>query len=166
MITPKPFLDHRGSFVKVFNKDMFNPINPDLQIEEVFYSCSVQNTIRGFHFQVPPFDFEKLVWVTSGCVLDVVLDLRKNSQTFGKCFSVELSGENKKVIYMPKGTAHAYCVLSEGATVLYCTSRIYSAEHEAGIRWNSVGFTWPAKEPIISEKDRRLPELKRFVSPF
>lgn len=166
VLTPCPFSDERGSFVKVFNKDVYASIAPRLTFEEIFYTRSVQNVIRGFHFQVPPFDLEKVVWVTNGSVLDVLLDLRQNSETFGKCFSLELSEESAKVLYIPKGIAHAFCVLSSGATVLYSTSKVYSAQHDAGIRWDSVGFEWPVKNPILSHKDRNLPPFIQFDSPF
>jgi dTDP-4-dehydrorhamnose 3,5-epimerase len=166
VLSPPVFTDNRGSFVKVFNRNLFAAHGLQCEWEEFFYSVSNRDVLRGFHFQLPPMDLEKVVWVTSGEVLDVVLDLRKDSGTFGSCFSVTLSEVNCKAIYIPKGVAHAFCVLSETATVLYQTSRGFSPQHDTGIRWDSVGFDWPVTNPVLSVKDNNLPALANFVSPF
>lgn len=166
VLSPPVFTDNRGSFVKVFNRDLFASRGLQCEWEELFYSTSNRDVLRGFHFQLPPRDLEKIVWVTSGEVLDVVLDLRKDSGSYGSCFSVNLSGDNCKAIYIPKGVAHAFCVLSSTATVLYQTSRGFSPQHDTGIRWDSVGFDWPVTNPVISVKDNNLPTLADFVSPF
>jgi dTDP-4-dehydrorhamnose 3,5-epimerase len=113
--------------------------------EESFYSTSQKGVVRGFHFQLPPKTSEKLVWVSHGAILDVVLDLRTKSETFKQTFSIDLSSENHKAIYLPKGMAHAFCVLSNYATVHYQISKAYSPEHDSGVRWNSVVFDWPSK---------------------
>ena len=166
IVNAKSFLDNRGQFVKLFNKDEFNGFNLNFNIEEIFYSYSVRDVIRGFHFQLPPFDLEKMVYVIQGKILDVVLDIRKDSPTYKKCFSIILSDENKNIIHMPKGIAHAFAVLSDSATVLYFTSKGFSPNHDSGIRWDSVGFDWGIKEPIISDKDKQLQTLEKFRSPF
>jgi dTDP-4-dehydrorhamnose 3,5-epimerase len=137
-----------------------------MNIEEIFYSFSKKNVIRGFHFQNPPFDLDKLVWVTEGAILDVVLDIRKGSLTYGQHHSVEISAGNKKMVYMSKGIAHAFLTLSENATVFYATSKIFSKEHDTGIKWDTVGFRWPVDEPVISGKDDNLVSFKDFQSPF
>jgi len=107
-----------------------------------------------------------MVYVIQGKILDVVLDIRKDSPTYKKCFSIILSDENKNIIHMPKGIAHAFAVLSDSATVLYFTSKGFSPNHDSGIRWDSVGFDWGIKEPIISDKDKQLQTLEKFRSPF
>jgi dTDP-4-dehydrorhamnose 3,5-epimerase len=166
VLSPSVFADDRGSFVKVFNRDMFAARGMQCDWEETFFSTSRKNVLRGFHFQLPPMDMEKIVWVTRGEVLDVLLDLRKGSATCGRTFSAILSEQNSTAIYIPKGVAHAFCVLSENATMVYQTSRVFSPEHDAGILWNSAGFDWPVTDPLISMKDCNLPALADFVSPF
>ena len=166
VLTPPVFTDMRGSFVKVYNREVFSTRGLRCDCEEIFYSTSKQGVLRGFHFQIPPMDMEKIVWVTSGEILDVVVDLRKGSATYGTCFAETLSAENCRAIYIPKGAGHAFCVLSREATVLYQTSRGFSPSHDTGIRWDSVGFDWPVTDPVISDKDINLPALADFVSPF
>ena len=166
LLKPIPFKDQRGTLVKVYHQASFNHWGLRLQCAELFYSRSPQNVIRGFHFQQPPYSLEKLIWVTEGEILDVVLDLRTASPTYGQCFATRLAQENCHGLYIPQGVAHAFGVLSEFATVLYATSQIYSAPHDAGIRWDSTDFRWPIENPILSDKDRQLPQLDQFDSPF
>lgn len=166
IVNPHVFRDNRGDFVKIYNRDAFSEAGLNCGTDEVFYSTSLRNVLRGFHFQLPPMEMEKIVWVTSGEILDVVLDLRKGSSSYGRCFSIVLSAAAAKAIFVPKGVAHAFCVLSDEATVIYQTSRVFSPENDAGIRWDSVGFDWPVIAPIVSEKDCNLPRLCDFESPF
>lgn len=160
------FSDGRGVLVKPFEYNEFFARGLQCNYEESFYSTSQKGVVRGFHFQLPPKTSEKLVWVSHGAILDVVLDLRTKSETFKQTFSIDLSSENHKAIYLPKGMAHAFCVLSNYATVHYQISKAYSPEHDSGVRWNSVVFDWPVKNPIVSKRDNELPELKSFKSPF
>lgn len=166
VLNPSVFSDERGDFVKVYNRDLFESRGLPCHGEEIFFSTSKKGVIRGFHFQIPPMEMEKIVWVSSGEILDVVLDLRRGSATYGRCFSQLLSGSNRTALYIPKGVGHAFCALSDVATVFYQTSRVFSPEHDAGVRWDSVGFDWPVTAPIVSVKDRNLPTLADFVTPF
>ncbi len=126
------------------------------------HSCSTKGILRGLHYQNPPFAQAKLVRVVRGEVFDVAVDIRRGSPTWGKCVGVILSEENRNILYLPAGLAHGFCVLSETAEVIYKTTDVYSAECEAGIIWNDedLNIEWPVKEPILSEKDEKLPSLK------
>ena len=118
------------------------------------------------HFQVPPFDHSKLITVISGRILDVVLDIRRNSKTFGKHFAIELSRDNKKSLYIPKGLAHGFAVLSEIAIAYYQVTSEYSQNLDQGIHFNSFRFDWPIQEPILSIRDQNFPHFNEFNSPF
>ncbi len=126
------------------------------------HSCSAKGNLRGLHYQNPPFAQGKLVRAVRGEIFDVAVDIRKGSPTWGKWVGVILSEENKNILYVPAGLAHGFCVLSEIAEVIYKTTNVYSAESEAGIIWNDedLNIEWPVKEPILSEKDEKLPSLK------
>jgi|WetSurMetagenome_2_1015567.scaffolds.fasta_scaffold129910_2 dTDP-4-dehydrorhamnose 3,5-epimerase len=166
LLRPAPYMDKRGCFVKVFSHKDFDGIGLNFSCAELFYSSSFKDVIRGFHYQEPPFALEKVVWVTHGEIVDVVLDLRKRSLTYNQCFVTHLSEENRAVLYIPQGVAHAFGVLSDWATVLYASSQVFSPEHDAGVHWNSTHFRWPIINPIISERDQNLPPLDQFVTPF
>jgi len=126
------------------------------------HSRSSKGVLRGLHYQNPPFAQGKLVRVVKGEIFDVAVDIRKSSPTWGKWVKVILSEENKNILYVPSGFAHGFCVLSEIAEVVYKTTSVYSAESEAGIIWNDqdLNIEWPVKQPILSEKDSKLPALK------
>jgi len=126
------------------------------------HSCSSKGVLRGLHYQNPPFAQGKLVRVVRGEIFDVSVDIRKGSPTWGKWVGVILSGKNKNILYVPAGFAHGFCVLSEIAEVIYKTTDVYSAESEAGIIWSDkdLNIEWPVEEPILSEKDKKLPTLK------
>lgn len=160
------FADERGTLVKPFEYNEYSSKGLQCNYEETFYSVSKKGVLRGFHFQLPPKTSEKLVWVSHGIILDAVLDLRTRSETYNRIFSIELSAKNHKAVYLPKGMAHAFCVLSNEATVHYQVSNGYSPDNETGIKWNSVNFNWPVENPIVSERDNDLPDLKSFKSPF
>lgn len=166
LVSPFVFVDDRGCFVKPFNRDQFLAHGLSAQFDETFYSTSKKNVLRGFHLQLPPHESEKLVWVSTGAILDVSLDLRKQSSTYGQCFAAELTAENFEAVYIPKGVAHAFYVLSETATVTYQVGKCFSPGADSGIRWDSVEFDWPCKDPIVSLKDRELERLPDFASPF
>ena len=158
-IENKKIEDYRGSFVKTFNKSVFSEHGLDSDFKESFYSISKKNVLRGMHFQLPPYDHAKLVYVTQGEILDVVVDIRKLSPTYGKYFSIRLSDKNRKSLYMEKGFAHGFLTLSDSATVVYLINSEYSPEHDTGIHWNSFGFNWPNSQPIISKRDELLLDL-------
>jgi dTDP-4-dehydrorhamnose 3,5-epimerase len=170
-ITPNLFNDERGYFFENFNHSSFknrnnNPI--DLNFIQENFSKSKKHVIRGLHFQKNPKAQAKLVTVVSGEIFDVAVDLRKNSLTYGKWVSEILSETNHKSLYIPEGFAHGFCVLSEGANVVYKINREYSPQHEQGIIWNdpNIDISWPISEPIISEKDQNLPYFKNQTYDF
>jgi len=153
------FKDCRGSFVKTFHENTFHNHGLEIDFKEGFYSVSNKNVLRGMHYQIPPSDHNKLVYVTDGAILDVALDIRKDSKTYGKYFSTELSNVNKKSLYMGKGFAHGFLTLSDMATVMYLTSTVHSPECDKGILWSSFGFEWPVDDPIMSERDKSFVPL-------
>jgi len=162
IIQNKAFRDDRGIFVKTFHNDIFRKNGLESSFMESFYSVSKKNVIRGMHFQIPPYDHNKLVYVVDGKVLDVAVDIRKNSNTYGKYFSLILSGDNRKALYLQQGFAHGYLTLSQSATMLYMTSSVHDKDHDTGIKWDSFGFDWNVKSPIISGRDRNLPNLNEL----
>jgi dTDP-4-dehydrorhamnose 3,5-epimerase len=165
-IQPRVFDDERGRFVKVFHEDAFRQLDLHTDFAEEYYSVSRRGVIRGLHFQTPPMDHVKLVYCTHGEVLDVVLDLRVGSPTFGQVATFTLSASKGNYVYLPKGLAHGFCVLSETATLVYKVSTVYAAEHDSGVLWNSIDLDWPTHNPILSERDRSFKPFSEFDSPF
>lgn len=160
------FQDHRGEFVKTIHAERFRESNLNYLYDESFYSVSNKNVIRGMHYQIPPHDHVKLVYVLTGSILDVVLDIRKESATFGKFFSIELSSKNRKGIYIGKGFAHGFMSLEDNTTVEYHTSTVQSSASEAGIKFNSFGYDWGIKNPILSSRDLEFKSFDQILSPF
>lgn len=167
-ITPHVFNDERGYFFENFNDSVFKQNEINLNFVQENFSRSKKNVIRGLHYQNNPKAQAKLVTVVSGEIFDVAVDLRKNSPTFGKWVSEILSEINHKLLYVPEGFAHGFCVLSNDATVLYKTNQEYSPDDERGIIWNDpdLNISWPISEPILSQKDQNLPFLKNQTSGF
>ena len=165
-IKPKVFRDLRGTFVKTFHQQIFAEFDPDMVIAEQYYSVSEANVVRGLHFQVPPADHAKLVYCLSGAILEVAVDLRVGSPTYGQNVTFEISAELGNLGYVPKGCAHGFCVLRGPATMVYNVSSVYSPENDAGIRWDTAGVVWPYSDPIISSRDASLPAMTDFKSPF
>ena len=161
-------VDDRGLFVKTFNKKQFQDNNLDFEIRESYYSVSNKNVIRGMHFQLPPYDHEKLVYVPKGSILDVIVDLRKKSKTYKKHISINLSEENKKSIFMPKGLAHGFKSMKEGTITVYNVASEYNADFDNGIKFDSFGFDWEVDNPILSVRDLSFNTLKDFkdINPF
>lgn len=151
--------DKRGVFVKTFNADLFVKHGLNFDFKESFYSVSYKDVIRGMHFQLPPMDHEKLVYVVSGEILDVVVDIRKESITYGQHIAIELNEKNRKGLYIGKGYAHGFLTRSEIAIVCYMTTSVYSKHHDTGIKWNSFGCNWGTSNPIISERDANFRDL-------
>jgi len=158
---PKIHEDSRGYFFESFNLQTFRAEGIDINFVQDNQSSSKYGVIRGLHYQLNPSAQVKLIRVLSGRILDVVVDIRKGSQTFGKNFSVELTAENKKQLFVPAGLAHGFSVLSEEAEVLYKCDSFYNKDSEAGILYNdpSLNIDWkiPAEKEIVSEKDKGLP---------
>ena len=160
------FEDVRGRFVKVFHEQEFMAQGLEHNFAEEYYSVSYKSVIRGLHFQMPPMDHVKMVYCVEGEVMDVVVDLRVGSPTYGQYALFDLSAAKSNSIYIPKGMAHGFCALSDRAIMVYKVSSIYSPEHDAGVLWNSVGIPWPLEQPCISDRDQNLPALLDFESPF
>lgn len=165
-IFPIVFKDNRGIFVKTFHKDDFKENGLDIDFAEEFYSISEKNVLRGLHFQLPPMEQAKIVYCTSGTIIDAVVDLRVGSPTYGRYLTFQLSQETANIIYIPPGLAHGFYVISNHAIVNYKVTSIYSPEHDSGILWNSAGIPWPSSSPLISKRDSELPPLYKFKSPF
>jgi|TARA_B100000795_G_scaffold70546_1_gene49525 dTDP-4-dehydrorhamnose 3,5-epimerase len=170
VIEPEIFYDSRGYFFESYNQNLFIKKLGDFKFVQDNESKSSKGVLRGFHFQKPPFEQAKLVRCIEGEVLDVALDLRKNSSTYGKHEKVILSGDNKKQFFIPRGFAHAFLVLSETAIFSYKVDNIYAPQSDSGIIWNdpSLLINWGIDDSklIISEKDKSLGVLKNFESPF
>ena len=159
LVQPKSFSDDRGFFFESFKESEFLSGGIDEKFVQDNFSHSIHGVIRGLHFQKTPKAQAKLVSVLKGEIFDVAVDIRKNSPTYGKWVSEILSENNHKLLYMPEGFAHGFCVLSEDADVLYKVSNEYSPEHEDGIIWNDpkLNIDWPISKPIVSSNDSKLP---------
>lgn len=155
-------LDKRGTFVKVFNDSLFKQHNIHASFQESFYSISCKNSLRGMHYQKSPHQIAKLVYCAEGEVLDVFLDIRKDSPTFGKFDSCLLSQKNAKMAYLPEGIAHGFLSLTEGSIVCYLQSGEYNQEADAGILWNSFGMNWGVSDPIISDRDKNFIQFSKL----
>tara|TARA_B100001059_G_C17809859_1_gene571597 strand:+ start:228 stop:770 length:543 start_codon:yes stop_codon:yes gene_type:complete len=154
--------DIRGQFVKTFNKNEMKLKGINFEIRESYYSTSNQNVIRGMHFQLPPHDHQKLVFVPKGSILDVVIDLRKHSKTYKKYFSIELSESNKKSIFIPKGFAHGFKSLENDTITVYNVSTEYHSNFDEGIKFDSFSFNWGSKNHTISTRDKEFESLESF----
>ncbi len=163
-ITPRIFQDQRGYFFESYRNQWLESEGVDITWVQDNQSSSVKGTVRGLHFQRSPYAQAKWVRVVKGRVLDVVVDLRKASPTFGQMVTVELSAEKHNQLYIPEGFAHGFSVL-EDAIFLYKCSNFYNKESEGGILWNDaeLGIDWQVENPVISEKDAILPTLKEFI---
>lgn len=158
--------DNRGAFCKIFNNDDFQNENIDLDIKESYYSVSNKGVIRGMHFQTPPYEHNKFVTVIRGAIVDVILDLRKDSKTFGKSIAVSLNEEENKGVYIPIGCAHGFKSLEDNTITLYNVSSGYSKDNDGGVRYDSFEYDWDIENPIISERDLTFENFKDFESPF
>jgi len=169
LIKPKIFNDDRGSFFESFNMKVFQKeTNQKINFVQDNQSVSSKNILRGLHFQKPPHAQAKLVRVIKGCVLDVVVDLRKKSKTYGKYILEELSEYNNHQLYLPKGMAHGFLTLEDNTIFTYKCSEFYCKEAEDSIIWNdsSIGIKWPDIIPLLSKKDLNAKKFSSFVSPF
>lgn len=163
IIEPKVFPDDRGYFMETYNKDAFAKAGLDMIFDQDNQSKSCKGVLRGLHFQTK-YPQGKLVRVVSGSVYDVGVDLRRSSPTFGKYEGVVLTGENKKMLYIPEGFAHGFLVLSDEAVFTYKCTNLYHPEYDTGIIYDDrdIGIEWPLNgmEIVLSDKDRKLPTLK------
>ncbi|CAM1348028.1 dTDP-4-dehydrorhamnose 3,5-epimerase [Tenacibaculum insulae] len=170
IIEPKVFKDERGYFFESFNQQEFTENIGKINFEQDNESKSTFGVLRGLHFQKPPFAQAKLVRCIQGKVLDVVVDIRPKSPTYGKSISVLLSEENKKQLFIPRGFAHGFVVLSKEAIFSYKVDNTYAPKYEDGILWNDkiLAIDWQiaSEKIIISTKDKILPTFNKFDSPF
>jgi dTDP-4-dehydrorhamnose 3,5-epimerase len=160
------FSDERGRFVKTFHQSELAKCGIDFQHKEEFYSWSERYVLRGMHFQTPPFAHQKLVHCAAGQVLDLLVDLRKSSTTFGQSCTVELSAATPQLLYLPVGIAHGFLALAAQTLMLYQTDSLYAPEHDQGIHWRSLSLQLPVTEPVVSIRDQSFPALEHFESPF
>lgn len=167
---PHVHSDERGYFFESYNQSVFQQAGLDIHWVQDNQSSSQYGVIRGLHFQAPPHAQTKLIRVLAGCILDVVIDIRKGSPTFGHSFSIELSAINKKQLLVPKGFAHGFSVLSEQAEVLYKCDTLYNKPSEQGILYAdpdlAIDWAIPTNRALVSEKDKVLPLLRQLNSPF
>jgi len=162
LIDPTVFPDERGFFMESYKHSDFAAFGIKEHFVQDNHSRSMRGVLRGLHYQKTPKAQGKLVRTVVGEIFDVGVDIRRDSPTYGKWIGEVLSAENKRMLYIPAGFAHGFCVLSEEAEVLYKTTEEYAPEYDAGIRWNDpeVGIQWPIEHPILSTKDAKLPRLR------
>ncbi len=164
IIEPRVFGDDRGYFMESFRKDLFEENIKKIDFIQDNESKSKKGVLRGLHYQLPPFAQSKLVRVIKGKVLDVAVDIRKNSPTFKKYVTIELSEENKRQLFIPRGFAHGFLVLSKEAIFTYKVDNYYAPKYDRGIRFDDleIGIDWnfPKEEILVSDKDKNAPLLK------
>ncbi|QDG74937.1 dTDP-4-dehydrorhamnose 3,5-epimerase [Labrenzia sp. PHM005] len=172
LVHPRRFGDDRGWFTECYNKQKFEPLGIDCEFVQDNHSLSVPaGTLRGLHFQTPPFAQDKLVRCIRGKIFDVAVDIRKGSPTYGEWVGVELSAENGDQLLVPAGYAHGFVTLEDNTEVTYKVSNYYAPDNDAGLMWNDkdIGIDWPlagGAEPVLSGKDTKHPALAEFDSPF
>jgi dTDP-4-dehydrorhamnose 3,5-epimerase len=171
LIVPKRFEDRRGYFSEIYNAQLLAGAGiPDTFVQDNLSLSTEVGTIRGLHFQMPPFAQAKLVRVSRGRILDVAVDLRRSSPLYGRHVSAEISAENRAQIYVPIGFAHGFCTLEPDTEVVYKVSNYYAAEADGGVLWSDpdLGIHWPVRPEaaIVSEKDARLPLFKTVEGCF
>ena len=158
--------DLRGRFIKTYHEDIFHEQGINTSWREEYFTYSRKGVLRGMHFQLPPHDHHKLVYCVKGTVLDAVVDLRKGSPTFQTFQTFTLDSGKGTMLVIPPGLAHGFYCLSDEVVLFYKVSSVYAADQDTGIHWDSVGIPWPNTSPILSERDRSLPPLQEFHSPF
>jgi dTDP-4-dehydrorhamnose 3,5-epimerase/CDP-3, 6-dideoxy-D-glycero-D-glycero-4-hexulose-5-epimerase len=158
--------DARGSFVKTFQQSLLTSAGINFSLRESYFSLSKKDVIRGMHFQLPPHQHSKIVFCPHGAILDVIVDLRKNSPTFRQLFAHQLSAQNHKAYYIPEGFAHGFKSLTDDAITYYLVSSEYSKEHDTGIRYDSIGYDWEVKYPVVSQRDLSFAGMEEFNSHF
>jgi dTDP-4-dehydrorhamnose 3,5-epimerase len=165
VLKPNVFEDARGTFVKTYHEESFTQCGLRFAPKEEFFSVSRKNVLRGMHFHRPPAAHDKLVYCPAGRFLDVVLDLRSKAKGV-RYISRELSAQNREMLFIPAGCAHGFLALDDDSMMIYQLSALYSPKHDEGVLWNSFGFDWPVKNPILSERDQKFSALGEFQSPF
>lgn len=169
IVTPRRFGDARGWFSETWNAARMAEAGLDLPWVQDNHSLSAsRGTLRGLHFQSPPRAQDKLVRCTAGAILDVAVDIRSGSPTYGRWVGVKLSAENGRQLFVPKGFLHGFLTLTDGAEVQYKCTDIYSPDHDGAVRWDdpALGIDWGIATPILSDKDARAPLLADIANPF
>ncbi len=161
LVTPKDFVDARGSFEESYKFSEFSRNDINYYFKQDNISVSKKGVLRGLHYQLKPNEQGKIVKVLNGEIFDVAVDIRKGSKTYGKWIGVRLSGKNGQELFIPPGFAHGFVALKDRTRVLYKVTNEYSPRMQRGIIWDDpkIGIKWPVKDPIITEKDRKLPSL-------
>jgi dTDP-4-dehydrorhamnose 3,5-epimerase len=164
IIEPGVYGDARGFFLETYHRNRYRKLGIRSEFVQDNMSFSKKRTLRGLHFQ-HPHDQAKLVQVAKGAVFDVIVDIRSGSPTFGKWIGTYLSDEKNRQIFIPEGFAHGFCVISDYAVFMYKCSRFYAPECEGGILWadSDLKIEWPVQNPLVSEKDMKLPRLRDFA---
>ena len=167
VLSPTVFTDDRGYFLESYNKKKLEHII-DIEFVQDNESCSQKSVLRGMHFQKPPFAQAKLVRVIRGSILDIVVDLRKDSQTYSQYYKHVLSAENKQQLFIPEGFAHGFLVLEDDTIFSYKCSKYYNKESEVSLSWNdkTLNIDWEIENPNISEKDKNAQSFEEFKTPF
>ena len=168
-VSIEPRGDHRGYFARTYDDEIFREHGLQTKwVQENQSQTLNKHTIRGLHFQVTPHSETKLIRVVSGALLDVFVDVRRRSDTYGQWDAVELTADNFKAAYVPKGFAHGFCTLAENTVVVYKVDAYYSPDHERGIRWNdpTLAIDWPTDNPELSPKDAAQPSFRELESQF
>ena len=164
LLEPKVFKDSRGFFMETFHQNKYAEVGIDHAFIQDNYSHSTQGTLRGLHYQLK-HPQGKLIYVITGEIFDVAVDIRQGSPTFGQCVAEYLSDQNKRQIFIPEGFAHGFCVTSETADVLYKTTDLYNPDDEYGVLWSDpdIEIDWPVEIPIVSDKDKQYPRLRNAI---
>jgi dTDP-4-dehydrorhamnose 3,5-epimerase len=164
IVKPRLFGDERGFFMETFTKKDFEEARIKMDIIQINHSRSSKGVLRGLHFQRNPHEQAKLVRCLRGEILDVAVDIRAGSKTYGKYYSINLSESNRYMLYVPRGFAHGFLALSDLVEVEYAVDNSYAPSHEGGIIWNDpeLGIRWPIDNPLLSEKDKKWPTLREL----
>jgi dTDP-4-dehydrorhamnose 3,5-epimerase len=168
LIETRRFGDDRGFFMETYKQEEFAANGIHGPFVQDNCSHSAQGVVRGLHYQIPPHAQGKLLVVVQGEIFDVAVDIRRHSPTYGQWVGAVLSARNGRMLYIPSGFAHGFCVLSESATLTYKVTDVYMPAYEQGIRWDdpTVGINWPVTDPILSVRDKQLPSLADVENPF
>ena len=169
LIRPEIFKDNRGFFLESYSQKKFREAGIETVFVQDNHSKSVQKgVLRGLHFQNPPYTQTKLVRVTKGAVYDVIVDIRKDSKTFGQWEGFELTEENFLMLYVPRGFLHGFCTIKENTEFQYKCDSFYEPSSEGGVIWNdpTLNISWPVNNPVLSERDKKWGTLKDLNSPF
>ncbi len=161
-----PLIDERGFFMRTYDDKIFEKDGLNYNwVQENHSRTLKEGTVRGLHFQLPPFSETKLIRCIRGKILDVFVDLRKGSPTFGQWESIELSEDKFNMVLVPRGFAHGFCTLSDNCDVVYKVDNYYSPKHEVGLYWNDLelNIIWPTVNPIVSEKDKKNKLFREFI---